>query len=52
LLVFSSNTSDMRGMNIKLNRTLYRVIKKSMHLMITVQKTYKNILNVFNHLPR
>jgi hypothetical protein len=25
--------------------------KVSMHLMITIQKTRKNILNSFNHLP-
>jgi hypothetical protein len=25
--------------------------KVSLHLMITVQKTSKNILNSFNHLP-
>jgi hypothetical protein len=26
-------------------------LKVSVHLMITVQKTRKNILNSFNHLP-
>jgi hypothetical protein len=26
--------------------------KVSVHLIITVQKTHKNILNKFNHLPR
>jgi hypothetical protein len=33
-------------------QTYYRVIKKvTVYLMITVQKTRKNILNSFNHLP-
>jgi hypothetical protein len=30
---------------------MYRVIKKSVIFMITAQKTGKNILNSFNHLP-
>jgi hypothetical protein len=31
--------------------SMYRMIRKSVHLIITVQNTRKNILNTFNHLP-
>jgi hypothetical protein len=34
----------------RLNVTLYRVIKKTVHLVITVQKTCTNILNSLSHL--
>jgi hypothetical protein len=37
--------------DLSVNEIIQGDQKVSVHLMITVQKTRKNILNSFNHLP-
>jgi hypothetical protein len=51
-LVVQLATQEMELANLpKRPNRLYWVIKVSVHLMITVQTTRKNILNSLNHLP-